>query len=155
MNTPLVAETPCRAPTNALIVSRSMVLRSIESRVAQTLHSGHVTASDRVCLSLYQPTGPQLPAGRAQVPWRPDDLVHVDHGLTGRNRERPGLNQTLAACRVGDTRAVSELDGLARSLPGARDIVEDLTKRDIEVSSDPSTTPPIRSAACCSTSWPR
>ena len=29
--------------------------------------------------------------------------VYVDHGLTGTNRERPGLREALAACREGDT----------------------------------------------------
>ncbi|MDQ2850015.1 MAG: recombinase family protein, partial [Actinomycetota bacterium] len=28
--------------------------------------------------------------------------VYVDHGLTGRNRDRPGLREALAACRAGD-----------------------------------------------------
>ncbi|GAA1495335.1 recombinase family protein [Paeniglutamicibacter kerguelensis] len=64
----------------------------------------------------------------------PDELVYVDHGLTGRNRERPGLQQALAACRAGDTLVVTKLDRLARSLPDARDIVEDLTKRNIRLS---------------------
>ncbi|GAA3326696.1 DNA invertase Pin-like site-specific DNA recombinase [Paeniglutamicibacter sulfureus] len=63
----------------------------------------------------------------------PDDLVYVDHGLTGRNRERPGLQQALAACRAGDTLVVTKLDRLARSLPDASDIVEDLTKRHIKL----------------------
>jgi DNA invertase Pin-like site-specific DNA recombinase len=29
--------------------------------------------------------------------------VYVDRGLTGTNRERPGLREALAACREGDT----------------------------------------------------
>jgi len=29
--------------------------------------------------------------------------VYVDHGLTGRRRDRPGLREVLAACRAGDT----------------------------------------------------
>ena len=29
--------------------------------------------------------------------------IYVDHGLTGTNRERPGLREALAACRGGDT----------------------------------------------------
>src|SRR6266446_4294596 len=29
--------------------------------------------------------------------------IYVDHGLTGRNRDRPGLREALAACRAGDT----------------------------------------------------
>ena len=33
--------------------------------------------------------------------------IYVDHGLTGTNRERPGLREALAACREGDTLAVS------------------------------------------------
>ena len=31
------------------------------------------------------------------------DRIYVDHGLTGTNRERPGLRESLAACRAGDT----------------------------------------------------
>jgi len=31
------------------------------------------------------------------------DRIYVDHGLTGFNRERPGLREALAACREGDT----------------------------------------------------
>ena len=53
--------------------------------------------------------------------------IYVDHGLTGTNRERPGLREALAACRAGDTLVVTKLDRLARSLPDARDIVDDLT----------------------------
>lgn len=29
--------------------------------------------------------------------------VYVDHGLTGDNRDRPGLRESLAACREDDT----------------------------------------------------
>ena len=28
------------------------------------------------------------------------DRIYVDHGLTGTNRERPGLREALAACRA-------------------------------------------------------
>ena len=49
--------------------------------------------------------------------------IYVDHGLTGTNRDRPGLREALAACRAGDTLVVTKLDRLARSLPDARDIV--------------------------------
>jgi DNA invertase Pin-like site-specific DNA recombinase len=31
------------------------------------------------------------------------DRIYVDHGLTGTNRERPGLREALAACRAGDS----------------------------------------------------
>ncbi len=53
--------------------------------------------------------------------------IYVYHGLTGRNRDRPGLREAPAACRAGDTLVVTKLDRLARSLPDARDIVEELT----------------------------
>jgi DNA invertase Pin-like site-specific DNA recombinase len=57
----------------------------------------------------------------------PDDRVYVDHGLTGTHRERPGLGQALAACRAGDTLVVTKLDRLARSVPDARAIADELT----------------------------
>jgi DNA invertase Pin-like site-specific DNA recombinase len=41
------------------------------------------------------------------------DRIYVDHGLTGSNRERPGLREALAACRDGDTLVVTKLDRLA------------------------------------------
>ena len=42
-----------------------------------------------------------------------DDRIYVDHGLTGTNRDRPGLELALAACRGGDTFVVTKLDRLA------------------------------------------
>jgi len=60
--------------------------------------------------------------------------IYVDHGLTGTNRDRPGLREALAACRAGDTLVVTKLDRLARSLPDARDIVEELTSRSVKLS---------------------
>jgi DNA invertase Pin-like site-specific DNA recombinase len=60
--------------------------------------------------------------------------TYVDHGLTGTNRDRPGLREALAACRNGDTLVVTKLDRLARSLPDARDILEDLTAREVKLS---------------------
>jgi DNA invertase Pin-like site-specific DNA recombinase len=62
-----------------------------------------------------------------------DDRIYVDHGLTGANRDRPGLRLALAACRAGDTLVVTKLDRLARSLPDARDILDELTKRNVNV----------------------
>ena len=60
--------------------------------------------------------------------------IYVDHGLTGTNRERPGLREALAACRAGDTLVVTKLDRLARSLPDARAIADELTTREISLS---------------------
>jgi DNA invertase Pin-like site-specific DNA recombinase len=62
------------------------------------------------------------------------ERIYVDHGLTGTNRERPGLREALAACRAGDTLVVTKLDRLARSLPDARAIADELTTRKISLS---------------------
>ena len=62
------------------------------------------------------------------------DRIYVDHGLTGSNRERPGLREALAACRDGDTLVVTKLDRLARSLPDARAIADELTTRRVRLS---------------------
>src|SRR5688572_23451788 len=62
------------------------------------------------------------------------ERIYVDHGLTGTNRERPGLREALAACRAGDTLVVTKLDRLARSLPDARAIAEELTIREVSLS---------------------
>jgi len=59
--------------------------------------------------------------------------IYVDQELTGTNRERPGLREALAACREGDTLVVTKLDRLARSLPDARAIADDLTQRQIRL----------------------
>jgi DNA invertase Pin-like site-specific DNA recombinase len=45
------------------------------------------------------------------------DRVYVDHGLTGTNRNRPGLREALAACRAGDTLVVTKIDRLAGLCP--------------------------------------
>ena len=58
-----------------------------------------------------------------------EDRIYTDHGLTGTNRERPGLAQALAAVREGDTLVVPKLDRLARSVPDARAIADELEKR--------------------------
>jgi DNA invertase Pin-like site-specific DNA recombinase len=31
------------------------------------------------------------------------ERIYVDHGLTGTDRDRPGLREALAVCRAGDT----------------------------------------------------
>lgn len=62
------------------------------------------------------------------------DRLYVGHGLTGANLERPGLREALAACRAGGTLVVTKLDRLARSLPDARTIADELTTRKINLS---------------------
>ena len=59
------------------------------------------------------------------------DRIYTDHGLTGTSRDRPGLAQALAAVRAGDTLVAPKLDRLARSVPDARAIAEELEKRGV------------------------
>ena len=70
-----------------------------------------------------------LPAQRAgaTAPGVASPRIYDDHGLTGTNRERPGLQEALAAGREGDTLVVNKLDRLARSQPDARAITDELT----------------------------
>lgn len=62
------------------------------------------------------------------------DRIYLDLGLTGTTRARPGLDQALAAVRAGDTLVVPKLDRLARSVPDARAIGDDLAARGIRLS---------------------
>ena len=63
----------------------------------------------------------------------PPDRIYTDHGLTGTNRSRPGLDQALAAVRPGDTLVVPKLDRLARSVPDARLIADTLVARGVKL----------------------
>lgn len=60
-----------------------------------------------------------------------EDRIYTDHGLTGTNRARPGLDQALAAVREGDVLVVPKLDRLARSVPDARAIADQLEKKGV------------------------
>jgi len=62
----------------------------------------------------------------------PEDRVYLDFGVTGRNRQRPALDQALAAVRAGDTLITPKLDRLARSVPDARDIIMSLCERGVQ-----------------------
>ncbi|GAA2078426.1 recombinase family protein [Actinomadura alba] len=64
------------------------------------------------------------------------DRIYLNKGLTGTNRARPGLDQALAAVRVGDTLVVPKLDRLARSMPDARQIGDSLVERGVKLSLD-------------------
>jgi DNA invertase Pin-like site-specific DNA recombinase len=61
------------------------------------------------------------------------DRIYIDKGLTGSNRQRPGLDQALAAVRSGDTLVVPKLDRLARSVPDAREIADALLARGVKL----------------------
>lgn len=63
-----------------------------------------------------------------------DKRIYVDKGLTGANRDRPGLREAFAACHPGDTLIVTKLDRLARSISDARDIADELTAREVKLS---------------------
>ena len=61
------------------------------------------------------------------------DYIYTDHGLTGTSRARPGLDQALAAVRQGDTLVVAKLDRLARSVPDARAIADQLSAKGVRL----------------------
>ena len=78
-----------------------------------------------------------------------------DHDLTSTNRHRTGLRLALAACWAGDTSVVTKLYRLARSLPGARDILDGLPKRNVKLTSSAaqSMDRTDRVGRCCSSCW--
>lgn len=59
--------------------------------------------------------------------------TYVDPRSHRTKRDRPGLREALAPCRTGNTLVVTKLDRLARSLPDARDIVEELTAAEVKL----------------------
>ena len=67
-----------------------------------------------------------------------EDRIYTDHGLTGTNRARPGLDQCVAAVRAGDTLVVPKLDRLARSVPDARAIADRLRERGVKLALGPA-----------------
>ncbi|NKR28883.1 recombinase family protein [Rhodococcus hoagii] len=62
------------------------------------------------------------------------DRIYTDKGYTGRNRERPGLHQALAACREGDVLVVTKLDRLGRSMGDLRAIADELESKGTRLS---------------------
>ena len=62
-----------------------------------------------------------------------EERIYTDHGLTGTHRDRPGLAQAMAAVRKGDTLVVPKLDRLARSVPDARAIADELARRGVKL----------------------
>ena len=81
--------------------------------------------------------------------------IYLDHGLTGTNRRRPGLDQALAAVRGGDTLVVPKLDGSPDPCPTrARSATTSPPAASSSPSAGRSTTPPTPWAKCSSTSSP-
>ncbi len=62
----------------------------------------------------------------------PEDRIYTDEGYTGTKRSRPGLDQALAAVREGDTFLVTKLDRLARSVPDALNLLNQLSNRGVK-----------------------
>ncbi|MFY0624631.1 MAG: recombinase family protein [Pelagimonas sp.] len=88
------------------------------------------------CSTLAQDLDAQR-AALAALGVSPED-VFTDHGLTGTSRARPGLDQALAAVRAGDTFVVAKLDRLARSVPDARAIADQLAAKDVALALGPT-----------------
>ena len=61
------------------------------------------------------------------------DRIYMDRGLSGTHRARPGLDQAMAAVREGDTLVVPKLDRLARSVPDARYIADQLEAKGVKL----------------------
>nr|WP_315915313.1 recombinase family protein [Arthrobacter sp. lap29] len=61
------------------------------------------------------------------------ERAHVDRGFTGRNKNRAGLREAVAACRAGETFVVTKLDRLARFFRDAHEIADDLASREIKL----------------------
>lgn len=60
--------------------------------------------------------------------------IYTDRGFTGRNRDRPGLREALAACREFDTLIVTKLDRLGRSAVDLRAIADELQAKGTRLS---------------------
>ena len=60
---------------------------------------------------------------------------HLRRPRPDRHKSGPaGSSLALAACRAVNTFVATKLDRLARSLPDARDILDELTRRNIQLS---------------------
>ncbi|WP_063895408.1 recombinase family protein [Burkholderia ubonensis] len=58
--------------------------------------------------------------------------VFTDHGMSGADFSRSGLNQALASLKAGDTLVVWRLDRLGRSLSKLVNLIDDLGKRGVQ-----------------------
>ena len=60
-----------------------------------------------------------------------ESRIYSDLGFTGKNVQREGLRQALAAVREGDTLVVPKMDRLARNVEDTLHIVRELTERGV------------------------
>ena len=58
-----------------------------------------------------------------------EDRIYTDVGFTGKNVQREGLRQALAAVRDGDTFVVPKMDRFARNVEDTLHLVRELTER--------------------------
>lgn len=92
--------------------------------------TGHLVGYARCALG-----GHDVPAEQAALTALGVDpaRLYLDRGLTRSAPERPGLRAALNACRPGDVLVVSKLYRLARSVPDAREIIDELTARQVSL----------------------
>lgn len=138
---------PCRPPLvkagEKLSHIASTVIVSLTGGFADTLTpaspnsapTGNLTSSTLVGYARCSTDKQDLAAQRAALEGLgvAPDRIYTDHGLSGTNRARPGLDQALAAVRAGDTLVVPKLDRLARSVPDARAIADELLRRGVRL----------------------
>ncbi|WP_454151897.1 recombinase family protein [Microbacterium lacticum] len=60
-----------------------------------------------------------------------EDRIYTDVGFTGKNAQREGLHNALAAVRESDTLVVPKMDRLARNVEDTLQIVRELTERGV------------------------
>ena len=60
-----------------------------------------------------------------------EDPIYTDVGFTGKNVQREGLRQALAAVRDGDTFVVPKMDRFARNVEDTLHLVRELTERGV------------------------
>ena len=77
----------------------------------------------------------ELTAQRQELPGLgvAPERIYMDKGQAGTNRARPGIDQAMAAVRKGDTLVVPKLDRLARSVPDARHIADQLQEKVVKL----------------------
>ena len=94
-------------------------------QMTETLIGYARCSSDRQDLTVQR----QVLAGLGVGPGR----IHINKGLTGTIRACPGLDQALVTVRQGDTLVVPKLNRLARSVPDARHIADQLQEKGVKL----------------------
>lgn len=61
------------------------------------------------------------------------ERIYTDKGYTGRNRERPGLREAIAAVRSGDQLVIAKMDRLGRSARDLHAIADELGGKGVKL----------------------